>query len=104
MPSGGTCAGKSCWKESTKSFAYQDKELTPDGAAQLKLNQGDHGKTKVSFKGKGVLLDVPPVGSLAGPVRVQLVRSGGAEEVCWEAVYSAPFLKNDGVSFVDKAD
>ncbi len=103
-PPAGSCAGKSCWKESTKSFACQDKELTPVGAAQLKLNQGDEGKVKLSFKAKGVFLDVPPLATLAGPIRVQLVRSGGAQEVCWEAVYDAPFLKNDGVSFVDKAN
>jgi len=49
-------------------------------------------------------LDVPPLAALAGPIRVQLVRGGGAQEMCWEAVYDAPFLKNDGVSFVDKAN
>ena len=37
-----------------------------------------------------------------GPIVVQLQRSGGAP--CFGATYSAPFLRNDGVNFRDRAD
>lgn len=45
---------------------------------------------------------MPDVASLDGTVEVRLIKSGGG--VCWGATYSPPFLKNDGVTFKDKAD
>ena len=47
-------------------------------------------------------LDMPVLGpSLVSPLTVQLLTEEGRR---WEAVYTAPFLKNDGVTFKDKAD
>ena len=40
-------------------------------------------------------------GAIVSPVTVQLQSSNGN---CWQAVYSTPFTKNDGVTFKDKAD
>jgi len=45
---------------------------------------------------------MPDLGSLTGPVTVQLHPSGGGP--CFGATYSPPFLKNDGVTFKDRAD
>ena len=45
---------------------------------------------------------MPSLLSLTGPLDVQLRKSSG--DLCWGATYSAPFLKNDGISFKDKAD
>ena len=39
---------------------------------------------------------------LTGPVTVQLKQA--SDTVCWQAVYNAPFGKNDGVNFNDKND
>jgi uncharacterized delta-60 repeat protein len=101
IPAGGSCSGKPCWKASgTSGFGFKSKTLTPDGAAQLKLKAGVDSKAAIQFKGKGANFEMPALGTLAGPVVVQITNGS----VCWEATYSAPFLKNDGVSFIDKAD
>lgn len=100
VPPGGLCGKKACWKATKHGFTYVNKALAPDGVQQLVLVQGLlPGKAKITAKGKGVNLDMPPL-PLAGPVRVQLKNTGGA---CWEATYSAP-LKNDAAQFKAKAD
>jgi cysteine-rich repeat protein len=103
MPAAGTCAGKACWKASSTGYQYKDKELTPDGGAQLKMKAGLDEKAQAQFKGRGANLETPAL-PLTGPVRVQLKQTSGT--VCWEATYSSPFVKNDGLSgsFLDKAD
>ncbi len=61
------------------------------------------GKAKIILKGKGLLLDDPAI-PVTQPVTAQLMNSNG---VCWEAVYSAPALKNTAgppPQFKDKAD
>ncbi len=102
-PAGGTCDGKDCWQAKTTSFKYKDKLLTPDGLLKMTLKEGlIAGKAKIIVKGKGLNLLMPPLGvSLTSPLTVQLKNSAG---VCWEAVYTAPFIKNDGATFKDKAD
>jgi hypothetical protein len=55
-----------------------------------------------SFKGKGGPLGMPAPDALAGPVTVQLHRSGGGP--CWGATYSAPFQRQDGEVFMDRSD
>lgn len=102
IPAGGTCSGKPCWKAGTHGFQYKSKDLTPDGAAQLKLKEGVAGKAQIQLKGKGALLEMPGTGALVGPVIVQLKQA--SEAVCWEATFSVPFGKNDGASFGDKSD
>ncbi len=100
MEAAGDCGGRPCWKELSTGFLFKDKELTPDGAQQLKLREGADGKSSVQFKGKGAALDTP--GAAVGPVVVQVRQAGGA--ACWEATFPAPFQKNDGTTFIDKTD
>jgi cysteine-rich repeat protein len=102
IEAGGTCAEKPCWKESTKGFQFKDKDRTPDGAQQLKLQAGADTKAQVQFKGSGALLEMPDTASLVGPVDVQLKQESDA--VCWGATYDAPFLKQDDGSFFDKSN
>jgi hypothetical protein len=60
------------------------------------------GKPKIIVKGKGLNVMMPVLGNtLVSPITVQLESTSG---VCWEAVYSFPYLKNDGTTFKDKAD
>ncbi len=106
IPAGGLCRAArptACWKEKAHGFDYRDKDLTPDGIEQLMLREGAAGKARITFKGKGTLLDDPAL-PLAQPVTVQLLHAGG---ICWQAVYSAPALANtEGPpgQFKDKAD
>ncbi|MCC6764535.1 MAG: hypothetical protein IT293_07715 [Deltaproteobacteria bacterium] len=61
------------------------------------------GKAKILFKGKGDRLGMPPnLAALTSPVRAQLVNDTSG--ICWEAVFSAPFKKQDATTFTDKAD
>jgi FG-GAP-like repeat/Bacterial Ig-like domain len=102
-PAGGTCAGKPCWKDKTKGFDYKDKDLTPGGLQKMVMREGLlDGKAKIILKGKGANLPMPDLGTLTGPLDVQLRRRTGG--MCFGATYSAPFLKNDGVTLKDKAD
>ena len=102
-PPGDQCAGKPCWQEKPTSLAYKDKDATPQGITALSLKAGAvAGKAQIMVKGKGANLPMPTLGgALATPLTVQLINTSGG---CWGAVYSAPFLKNDGVTFKDKAD
>lgn len=89
IPGGGTCRGLACWKViSTKGYSYKDKDRTPDGMEKLSLKAGTSGAAKISAKGKGELLDMPSLGSVALPVVVQLKGPG----TCWEATFSTPIL------------
>lgn len=106
IPAGGTCGlanPKPCWQEKPKGFTYKDKDLTPDGVAQLQLGEGlVAGKAKIQLKAKGSLLDDPTFG-FAPPVTVQLHGNG----LCWETVHSAPATKNQAGppgDYKDKAD
>jgi hypothetical protein len=102
-PASGLCAGKPCWKEQAGGFIYKDKELTPNGLAQLRVREGLDGKAKIGVKGRGALLALPDLITLTSPLTVQVHHTGGA--LCWGATYSfPPTLKNDGVQFIDKAD
>jgi hypothetical protein len=109
IPAGGMCniaKPKPCWKDKTKGFDYKDKDLTPDGVSQMKLQEGLlAGKAQIQVKGKGAPLDDPTL-PFTQPMIVQLhnIESG----LCWEAVYSAPATKNVAGppvgQFKDKAD
>jgi hypothetical protein len=102
VPAGGDCAGKPCWADKPKGFQYKDKDLTPNGIAQLQLSSGLDGKAKIQVKGKGANIPAINVGNLDGTVTVQLKRAGSP--ICWGATYSPPAAKNDGITFKDKAD
>jgi spore coat protein A len=102
IEAGGLCDGKPCWKETTKGYQFKDKALTPDGAQQLKLKEGEDGAAQAQFNGRGALLELPPPLDLKGPVEVQLKQESDA--ACWAATFSAPFTKQDAARFVDKPD
>lgn len=101
-PAGDTCATKPCWADKPKGYQYKDKEASPSGITQLQLSEGLDGKAKIQVKGKGLDLPDLDLSMLTSPLTVQLKRVGGG--ICFGATYSAPFTKNDGVSFKDKAD
>jgi len=93
----------SAWKDKTSGFKYRDAAGGGDGIQTLLLKAGADEKAKIVVKGKGVNLDMPNLAMITSPLTVQLRRTGGS--VCWGAVYSfPPALKNDGVTFKDKAD
>jgi cysteine-rich repeat protein len=101
-PGGGNCAGKPCWKAGTKGYQYKDRDATPDGGYQLKLNQGALTKAQIQFTGKGTALGLPAdLTSLSPPLTVQIQNSAG---LCWEAVYSSPPTTQSPIKFSDKAD
>jgi hypothetical protein len=109
IPAGGLCGSTSprpCWKDKPRGFDYNDKDATPDGVSQLKLQEGLFaGKARIQLKAKSGPLDDPTL-PFSQPVTVQLqnVESG----LCWEAVYSFPASKNVAGppigQFKDKAD
>src|SRR5262249_6304536 len=77
------------WKPKPTAFAYKSKTGLPDGIVAAQLKEGlVAGKATLQVKGKGALLPMPALQSLASPITVQL--SHGTPD-CWEAVYSAPF-------------
>jgi hypothetical protein len=102
MDAGGTCHGGACWKETALGYTFKDRDLTPDGAYQLVLKEGPTGGAKITFKGRGVNLQMPDLAALTGPVAVRLHTSSGS--VCWGATYSAPFQHQDATAFKDHAD
>jgi cysteine-rich repeat protein len=104
-PAGVSCGrgrAKSCWKEQSKGFSYRDVQLTPHGLQTLRLKEGlEPGKASISVVGKGKRLQLPNLGSLSSPVTAQLTHTGGT---CFEAVFSAPFRRQDAEQFSDKSD
>jgi cysteine-rich repeat protein len=100
VPAGGTCGTASCWKTiAGKGYGYKDRLRTSNGMEKLSLSAGLEGSAKASARGKGVNLDVPTLGSLATPIRVQLRGPG----ICFEATYSTPLL-NTTEQFKAKSD
>ncbi|HZR81438.1 MAG TPA: hypothetical protein VFD92_10120 [Candidatus Binatia bacterium] len=104
IPHAGTCAGKPCWKAKgkpprVKGYKYNDKNLTQQGIQIVDLTAGADKKAKVTAKGKGANLDLPPL-PLSGDVVVQLRSSTGE---CWGARYSTP-KKNTDKQYKANAD
>jgi cysteine-rich repeat protein len=100
VPADGTCHGVPCWKTIVgKGFNYKDKDRTPDGMEKLQLKAGIGGAAKIGAKGKGVLLNMPTLGSLALPIEVQLRGAG----TCWSATYSTSIV-NTVEQFKAKSD
>jgi hypothetical protein len=101
-PAADTCGTRPCWKPNAAGTAtvYRDAEKTPDGLQVMILKPGTGEAARITVKGKGDYLSLPGR-ALVSPVTAQLQRSDGG---CWEAVYSAPFVRNDGMKFADTAD
>jgi hypothetical protein len=102
IPPGGTCAGRPCWKETTRGFKYIDKDATPDGIVSLSLKEGLEGHAQIKLKGSGINLGMPPLPlDQDSTVTVQLRNDHG---ICWDADYTAPAITNEQVEFRDKSD
>jgi hypothetical protein len=103
-PPGGTCGGRPCWRESSSQFTYKSNDRQPNGrprsSVRLKLRPGADGHAKIQLQGRGVHLDLQPLPA-AQPVTVQLKSSDGT---CWDAVFSTPAQRDDGMQFRDKSD
>jgi hypothetical protein len=100
MPAGGACGTSACWKPvGTRGFKYKDGERTPAGIDKATLLAGGPGKAKISLKGKGSTLALPPLG-LTTPVAVQLQATNGQ---CWESRFSTP-IQNTATQFKAKSD
>ncbi len=99
VPAGGTCAGKACWKSTSKGPRYKDRSRTNDGLQTLLLKAGPTGRAKVVVKGKGANLPVPPLG-LGLPVTVELKNSN---DECWSSAYGSA-IKNDSSQFKAKTN
>lgn len=102
IPAGGVCGPKFCWSATgSTGFRYVNKNVAGGGSLQLQLKEGVDGKARIQAKGKGAHLDVPVLAGLTPPVRVQLANTLGN---CWEAVFSAPALRQTSTEFKDRAD
>jgi cysteine-rich repeat protein len=99
-PADQICAGKPCVTARPTGIKYKDKDATPDGVTGIDIKVGGAGQAKISVKGKGALLQMPSL-PMSEPVTIQLRNGAGT---CWEAIYSAPPLKNDSAQYQDKSD
>jgi hypothetical protein len=102
-PAGDTCNAdntRPCWRAKSTGFLYRDKNLTPNGLQKVVLKAGPAGTAKILVKGKGALLDLPPLPITSLPIIVQLNNSDG---VCWQATYSTT-LQNQADRLKAKAD
>ena len=91
-PAGGTCGTKPCWKQlgpSTlpKGYKYKNLDGLPDDLDTMTIKAGLDGKAKVSLKGKGLNIPMPPLGALALPLTTQLQAENGE---CYEATTTTP--------------
>jgi len=102
MPAGQLCPTRACWKSTTPGFTYGDKERTPDGLQRTKLRAGLAGKARIGIKGKGLLLDLPDVGTFDEALDIQVHNTAGT--ICWGATFTPPFSKQDATSIKALSD
>lgn len=94
-PAAGTCGAKPCWKVESSSVKYADHDGTPDGIQKLTATSGEPGKARITLRGKGDNLAMPPLG-LVGAVTVRLKRDVGP--VCWQSRFPTP-SRNDAKQY-----
>lgn len=63
----GTCSDKPCWSAGTKAVKYKDRAGSLGGATAASASMGEIGKSRASFKAKGLNLAMPSL-PLVGPV------------------------------------
>jgi Tol biopolymer transport system component len=94
---------KSCWKATKTGYKFKDKSASPVGTSGVGVKGSDDpGKAKINFKGKGANVIMPDLTGLTGPVLVQMQNTETG--TCFEATYSAPFLKQDATQLKAKSD
>jgi hypothetical protein len=82
-------------------YQYKDKSGAAAGIERVILKGSDNARSKITVKGKGSNLPLPPL-PLAFPVVVQLMDTG--TETCWEGVFGpADTVANDGETFKVKS-
>jgi cysteine-rich repeat protein len=97
-PAGGTCGTKPCWSASSTSIKYKDQGAAPDGLTSLAGTAGAAGRARITVKGKGTSLALPPLG-MSGPVTVRLKRNLGP--VCWQSRFPSA-TRNDASHYSAK--
>jgi cysteine-rich repeat protein len=114
-PAAGICGvtnPKPCWKRrGGRGFRYKDvwQSILPSGISKLILKAGRDGKAEVQLHATGGLFEFPSNGGLGlphlaaiqQPLRIQVQNSLG---LCFEAVFSAPPIRQDPERFEDLAD
>jgi hypothetical protein len=97
-PAAGECDGRPCWRQTRSGFQYRKGRGVSSMRLTLRFRGDDD--TRITLSGRGAELGVDPLPA-AQPVTVQLKNSDGG---CWEAVYSAPALRNQEGQFRDRSD
>lgn len=99
---GKSCAkGKGCWRKTSKGFHYESGSKSPDGLSAITLQEGGPGKARITVRGKGGKLGLPPL-PLTAPVTVQLRKLDGSPP-CWTAEHGT-VVKNTARHFVARGD
>ncbi len=104
-PAGGTCGSRPCWKQigrvPPKGFKYKDRDGLPDDLDGITIRAGGAGAAKLTLKGKGDNIPLPPLGpTLMLPLKAQLQSENGQ---CYEGTFSTP-LVNSTLDFKAKSD
>lgn len=101
-PAGGICAGRTCWSGAyNRGFKYKHRTGNPTGTTHLTLKPGVGGRSKITFKGKGV--DLSQLGMPLAPtssLRLQL--RNDSDSTCFQSTFSTPFKKNTAAQLSDK--
>ncbi len=99
VPAGAMCKGKSCWREVPNGFRYNDGQVQYGGIRNIVLRGGN--VSRVTVKGKGPSLLVPPLPLVQGStVTVQLRRSD-SNTSCWGTNYTTN-VRNQTTTFKAK--
>lgn len=86
--------GSGQWQEKNGRFAYDSDGTVGRGITSVRLRASvEEGKARVGVSGAGPLLALSDPAALTGLLEVQLRND---RDVCWGAVYSPPFQKQDG--------
>jgi hypothetical protein len=102
MPADGSCADRSCWKDTSRGYRMRRSRDGQQGASSLKatLREGSQNRPpKLIVRSKGPATGLDSFGAgLAQPVTVQL----STNDHCWGAEFAAPAAVNSGDRFKDK--
>src|SRR5262249_61885766 len=104
-PAGGPCGSRPCWSQigrlPPKGFKYKDNDGLPDDLDTITIRSGGAGKAKLTLKGRGENIPLPPLGpTLVLPLRAQLQTGKGQ---CFEGKFSTP-QGSTTLEFKEKSD
>lgn len=102
VPPGGVCNGRACWRAIREGYRFRDPGRSHRGITDVVLKAGQDGTARLSVKGKGNDLDLPPLPLVpeGGVARVQIRN----DDVCWEANFSSSISTNDSTRFVARSE